>query len=409
MRFELFVALRYLLARRQQTFISVISLISVLGVALGVAALIVVLGVMNGFSTDLREKILGVNAHLVVGHVQGSFGDYRDMAAEISDLPDIKGVMPFLYSEVMVSSPRGVKGSVLRGIDPTAAQGVLSLKENMVQGSVEALTEARDFPGVLIGKEMALRLGLTVDSTLNLLSPSGSKSAAGFSPEVRTAEVVGIFDTGMFEYDSSLAYVDLKTAQDLLGFSGDKVNGLEVRLGDVYAAKKVADAVEERLGGYPFYARDWMEMNENLFSALQLEKTAMFVILVMIVLVGSFSIITTLVMLVMEKTRDIAILISMGARPENIKRIFMLQGTIIGAVGTSLGYVLGLGISMLLKRYQFIELPKDVYYLDRLPVRLEWLDMSLIGIAAMALCFLATLYPASQAANLQPAEALRYE
>ncbi|MFW5722537.1 MAG: FtsX-like permease family protein, partial [Desulfohalobiaceae bacterium] len=288
-------------------------------------------------------------------------------------------------------------------------QGVLSLKENMVQGSVEALTESRDFPGVLIGKEMALRLGLTVDSTLNLLSPSGSKSAAGFSPEVRTVEVVGIFDTGMFEYDSSLAYVDLKTAQDLLGFSGDKVNGLEVRLGDVYAAKGVADAVEERLGGYPFYARDWMEMNENLFSALQLEKTAMFVILVMIVLVGSFSIITTLVMLVMEKTRDIAILISMGARPENIKRIFMLQGTIIGAVGTSLGYVLGLGISMLLKRYQFIELPKDVYYLDRLPVRLEWLDMSLIGIAAMALCFLATLYPASQAANLQPAEALRYE
>jgi lipoprotein-releasing system permease protein len=213
----------------------------------------------------------------------------------------------------------------------------------------------------------------------------------------------------MYEYDSSLAYTTISASQKMLGFKKDLVTGLEIRLGDVYKAELIARKVHKILGGYPFYVRNWMEMNQNLFSALKLEKTAMGVILAMIILVGSFSIITTLVMLVMEKTRDIAILMSMGATTAMIRRIFMLQGLIIGFIGTSLGYILGISISLILKKYQFIKLPADVYYLDHLPVLLKWPDMIAIGVTAMLLCFLATIYPARQAARLKPSEALRYE
>ena len=407
MPFELSIAIRYLLAKRKQAFISVISLISVAGVALGVASLIVVLGVMNGFSHNLREKILGVNAHMVVSNIQGLFGDYRKVEEHVGGIKGVTGVMPFLYSEVMVSNPSGVKGVILRGIDPTSAEGVLSLTKDLVLGDLGSLTSGE--AGIIIGRDLADRLGVSVGSPINVLSPSGRKSAAGFSPEIRIFHVAGVFSTGMYEYDSSLAYTSIPALQDLLGIREDLVSGLEVRLADVYDAKGVASRVEQSLGGFPFYVRDWMEMNESLFSALKLEKTAMFVILVMIVLVGSFSIVTTLVMLVMEKTRDIAILMAMGARSRSIRRIFMLQGTIIGVVGTALGFFLGIGLSILLQRYKFIRLPADVYYLDHLPIRLDWSDLSLICGAAVLLCFLATIYPARQASSLQPAEALRYE
>jgi lipoprotein-releasing system permease protein len=407
MPFEFSIAIRYLLAKRKQAFISVISLISVAGVALGVASLIVVLGVMNGFSHNLREKILGVNAHMVVSHLQGLFGGYQEVGEQLGQIKGVTGVMPFLYSEVMVSNPAGVKGVILRGIDPAGAEGVLSLNDDLVLGDLTPLQ--RGEAGIIIGRDLADRLGVSLGSPINVLSPTGKRTAAGFTPEIRIFHVAGVFSTGMFEYDSSLAYTSISALQDLLGIREDLVSGLEVRLEDVYAAKAVASRVEQRLGGFPFYVRDWMEMNESLFSALKLEKTAMFVILVMIVLVGSFSIVTTLVMLVMEKTRDIAILMAMGARRKSIRLIFMLQGTIIGIVGTALGFLLGMGLSFLLQRYKFIRLPADVYYLDHLPVRLDWVDLSVICGAAVTLCFLATIYPAKQASNLQPAEALRYE
>lgn len=409
MGFERFIAVRYLLARRKQTFISVISLISVLGVGIGVAALIVVLGVMSGFSSELRDKILGVNAHVIVGAAQGGFSDYEQAAQTVRGVQGVTGVMPFIYSEVMCSTPHGVKGAALRGIDPQRAPDVLRLEQQMVSGKLQALQETAGPPGIILGRELADRVGARTGGTVNLLSPSGHSSAAGFSPEIKAFRVAGIFETGMYEYDSSLAYVTLSAARDLLGFRDRLVTGLEVRLADVYTAPQVGEAILDRLSPERFYVQNWMEMNESFFSALKLEKTAMFVILVMIVLVGSFSIITTLVMLVMEKTKDIAILISMGAQGHNIRNIFMLQGTIIGCVGTALGYLLGLGICFVLDRYQFIQLPGDVYYLDHLPVRLEWFDLGLIGVAALGLCFLATLYPARQAARLEPAEALRYE
>ncbi|MFO7817828.1 MAG: lipoprotein-releasing ABC transporter permease subunit [Thermodesulfobacteriota bacterium] len=409
MKFELFIARRYLLARRKQSFISIISMISVAGVALGVASLIVVLGVMNGFSTNLRNKILGVNAHVVVGNYKQAFPEYREMCAEIASTPGVKGTMPFIYSEVMLSVPAGVKGIVLRGIDPDQAAGVLSINDDMVSGSISNLKKNDSAPGIIIGSELAKRLGIGVDTRVNILSPSGKKSAAGFSPKIEPFIVQGIFDTGMYEYDSSLAYTSIDASQDILGLDRGMVTGVEVKVEDVYKAREAAKNIESMLGGYPFYVRDWMEMNENLFSALKLEKTAMAVILIMIVLVGSFSIVTTLIMLVMEKTRDIAILMSMGATSKMIRNIFVLQGLIIGAVGTALGFILGLGTCWLLQKYQFIELPQDIYYLDHLPVLLQSTDLLLIGGTAMLLCFLATLYPARQASGLNPSEALRYE
>jgi len=409
MRFETFVALRYLFSRRRHSFISVISLVSVLAVGLGVGSLIVVLGVMNGFSTDLREKILGVNAHILVMSYEGGIEDYERLLDEAREVDGVVDATPFIYSEVMLSTPQGVKGVVLRGIQPETAGDVLSVTEDLVSGSLSMLEDAGEGPpGLILGRELVNRLGLDVGDRVNMLSPAGKKTAAGFSPLVRPFRLVGIFSTGMFEYDTTLAFISLESARQLLGFDKVRATGLELRVDDVYNADAIASAVQKRLGP-PMYARHWMEMNANLFAALKLEKVAMFIVLILIVVVGSFSIITTLVMLVMEKTKDIAVLMSLGAQREQIRRIFMLQGTIIGFLGTALGYALGIPASLLLKRYQFIKLPKDVYSLDHLPVRLESLDLALIGICALGLCFLATLYPSRQASRLSPAEALRFE
>jgi len=409
MSFELFVAKRYLLARRKQAFISVISLISILGVGLGVASLIVVVGVMNGFSTELRDKILGINAHMVAAVAGGAMHDYRADMARAEAVPGVLGATPFVYTEVMLSSPRGVKGVILRGVDPATAGKVLALPAEMKAGSLDDLTKPGPFPGIVVGRELADRLGLGLGDMVSLMSPAGKESAAGFSPKVKTFAICGLFKSGMYEYDSTLAYVSIPAAQDLLGFKRDIVTGIEIKVADVDAVTAMAGPVRDALGGPPVYIRTWIDMNGNLFKALALEKTAMFVILVMIVLVGSFSIITTLVMLVMEKTRDIAILMSMGATAGAIRNIFMLQGSIIGVIGTALGYGLGLSVALALEKYQFIKIPGDVYPMDHLPVRLDWFDLTSIGVTALALCFLATLYPARQAARLEPAEALRHD
>lgn len=424
MSFELFVALRYLSGLRKKSFITVISIFSVLGVGIGVAALIVTMGVMNGFTKDFRDKILGINAHGLIGSVAGGVKDYQAKTEIAARTPGVTGASPFIYSEVMVSSEAGVKGMILRGLDPATAGQVLSLPGDMVEGSLTDLSmpalaprhpddpptaERQLLPRLIIGQELAERLNLKVGSVINVLSPSGKTSAAGFQPRVKIFSVAGVFRTGMYEYDSSLGYATIQATQELLGFKEDVVTGLEIRVENIYDADKLSEQVRDELGGFPLYARNWKDMNANLFAALQLEKTGMFIVLVMIVLVGTFSIVTTLVMLVMEKTKDIAVLMSMGARPESIRRIFMFQGTLIGLTGVSIGFILGVGLSLILKHYKFIELPKGVYPMDTLPIRLEWPDLTLIGVAALALCFLATVYPARRAARLKPAEALHYE
>ncbi|MEF2146205.1 MAG: lipoprotein-releasing ABC transporter permease subunit [Desulfovibrionaceae bacterium] len=410
MSLESFVAVRYLFALRKQSFISVISLFAVCGVALGVAALIVVIGVMNGFTKDLQAKILGVNADIIVGGAVSGLRDHEELAGIISRVDGVVAVTPYLYSEVMLSAPGGgVKGLALRGIDPDSAAKVLSLPDDMVQGNLDALHTGGDKPGLIVGSQLADRFGLWNGAEIYLLSPSGTQSAAGYSPKLVPFRVVGVFRTGLYEYDTTVAYATVEATRKLLGYPEGIVSGLEVKVDDVYRAGEIGLDVQAALGDRPLDVQTWLEMNANLFAALKLEKTAMFIILAMIVMVGSFSIVTTLVMLVMQKTKDIAILMSMGAEVASIRKIFMIQGTLIGAVGTFLGYCMGIPVALLLKKYQFIRLPKDVYPVDYLPIRLDALDLSLIGLAAFLLCFLATIYPAWRAAQLRPADALRYE
>lgn len=409
MSFEFFVARRYLFSHRKQAFIYVISLMSVIGVALGVAALVVVLGVYNGLTTDMRDKILGANAHgIVLSYIPDAFGKNPGLRDEILRTPGVTGATPFIYTEVMLSSGDGVKGLMLRGVDPRTAPGVLSMLKAIKKGSINGLETGDGTPGIIIGEELAKHIGLGMGSRVNLLSPSGEKTTAGFQPRIRPFEVAGIFKTGMYEYDSSLAFVTLDAARELLGLDPGFLSGIEITVDDVYRADEITKELTDNIGN-PFYARSWMDMNANLFAALKLEKIGMFILLIMVVLIGSFSIVATLVMLVMEKTRDIAVMMSMGATRKMIRRIFMYQGTIIGFVGTMLGYALGLTVGYLLKRYQFIKLPENVYTLDHLPIIITVPDVLIIGGAAMLLCFLSTLYPARQASRLKPADALRYE
>lgn len=404
--FELYIAARYFLTKQKNSFISIITIFSVVGIAIGVAALIVVLGVMNGFSKNLEQKLLGINAHIIISSFDGPIENYEEICSKLKSIKEVKGAMPFIYSELMVSSQNGVKGVVLRGIAPKWAIGVISLPNDMIVGSIKDL--ASSFPSVIIGKELAFKLGVGRGSYLNLMSPTGGVTSFGFMPKVKVFKVVGIFDTGMYEYDSSLIYTNLKSAQELIGFKKDVSTGIEVGLYNVYKAKEIAQKIKDILGP-TYYIQTWIDMNKSLFSALKLEKFAMGVILVMIILVGSFSIITTLFMLVMEKKKDIAVLLSMGATKKNIKRIFVILGSIIGLIGTTIGYVFGFGLGYLLKKYQFIRLPKDVYYLDHLPIEYNISDLIIIGLVAMLLCFIATLYPAAQASKIEPAQVLRYE
>ena len=381
---------------------------SILGVALGVGALVLVLGVYNGMSTDLRDKIIGANAHgIVLASNPKAFGaDLPGLMEKIKSTPGVLAAMPFIYTEAMISTSRGVKGVVLRGIDPATAPDVITMLRE-IPGALEAL-EKDGVPGIIIGGELEKRLGADVGDRVNLLSPAGQKSSAGYQPSVKPFEVVGDFKTGMFEYDSSLAFASIPAARSILGAPDDYFSGIEITVTDLFKADETAVALAEKLGG-PFYVRSWMEMNANIFAALKLEKIGMFILLTMVVMIGSFSIVATLVMLVMEKTRDIAVMMAMGASAKTIRKIFILQGCIIGLLGTLLGYAFGIGLGYLLKKYKFIKLPENVYTLDHLPIIITATDVLVIGASAMLLCFLATLYPASRAANLQPAEAMRFE
>lgn len=408
MPFDLFIALRYLFSKRDQKFISIISWTAVIGVALGVAALIVVMGVMNGFSTDLRDKIIGATSHAVVfdggGHVYPS----PEILEAIGSVDGVVGATPFIYSELMVSSSAGGKGVVLRGIDPATAKGTIGVLDKITEGSLDDLATATPIPGIIVGLDLAKRLHLNVGSRVNMIAPSGQSTTAGYTPKVQAFRVVAVFSLGMFEYDSSLVFINLPAARELLGWGDRAVTGIEVAMTNPDKAEAIGDKIVEALGG-TFYVQTWMRMNANLFAALQLEKAAMSIILFLVVVVGAFSIITSLVMLVMEKTRDIAILMSLGAKRGTIRSIFMLEGILIGFLGTTVGYILGLTACWLLKKYRFIKLPKGVYSLDYLPVLLHTSDLVIIGVAAMVICFVATLYPARQAASLEPVSALRHE
>ncbi len=402
---ELWVALRYLRGRRRERFISLITWISVGGVAVGVTALIVVLSVMTGFERDLRDKILGTNAHVVVYPMGGTLTDYRRVTRKVRAVEGVVAATPFVSGQVMLVYGGTVTAALLRGVDPETAGEATDLGRFLVEGSLSDLTQ--DGPGVILGRELARNLGILVGDTVQLVSPAGGLTPLGLVPRIRAFRVKGLFASGMYEYDTGIVVTSLAEAQDFLRL-GDGVSGIEVRLADLYAARRAARRIEAALGA-GYWARDWMEMNRNLFSALKLEKTAMFIILALIVVVAAFNIAATLIMVVLEKSREIGVLKSMGATARTIRRIFVAEGMVIGGLGTALGLIGGWGLCSLLERYRFIRLPSDVYYIDTLPVVMEPEVFLIVAGCALALCFLATLYPSWQAARMDPVEILRYE
>ncbi len=414
MSYELFIGRRYLRSRQRQAFISLITFLSMAGVTVGVMALIIVIAVMSGAEANFRSRILGLEPHIILMRHGGPFSDYRNISERLRNITDIESTAPFIYSQVMLRSLSRVAGAVLRGIEPEALKPngkghpASSFEEVSSKLSIkkQAVTDESDAPAIILGKELAASLGVAEGDGVYLLSPRGMVSPIGHVPVMRRFRVAGTFESGFYEYDQSLAYIHLAEAQHLLRM-GDSVTGVGIRVKDIYKADRVAQKVGAELG-FPYWTRDWMQMNKNLFAALRLEKKAMFVILTLIVLVAAFNIASMLIMMVMQKTKDIAILKAMGARDQSIRKIFIFKGMVIGAVGTLIGLCLGFLGCFLLKRYKFIELPGDVYYFTTLPVKLEFLDVFLITSAAMLICFLATLYPARQAAKLNPVEAIRY-
>jgi lipoprotein-releasing system permease protein len=416
MKYEWFIGLRYLKAKRKQTFISIITIISVAGVAVGVMTLIVVLAVMSGFEKTIKEKILGTKAHLVVLKArQQGMDHYEEVLKEVEQVRGVVSATPFIYGEGMLSSESNVQGVILNGIDPDRVGKVTELARNMKAGRLQDLKGEADSPGIILGVELAKSLGASLNDAIQVISPLGTLTPMGMMPKMRRFRVVGIFHSGLYEFDIKFAYMSIESAQKFFNMDSH-VTGVEVKSNNIYQVKEIGREIRQKLG-FPFWTQDWMEMNRNLFSALKLEKIAMFILLVLIVLVAAFNIISTLIMVVMEKNKDIAILKSMGASSVGILRIFIIEGGVIGVVGTALGTILGLSmalnldqiVSFLENLFGFKILSPDVYYIEKFPSQVNPADVGLIIVTAIFISLLATLYPSWRASKLDPAEALRYE
>ena len=428
MSYELFVSIRHLSAKKSQKFISLNTWISIAGVGLGVMALIVVIAVMSGFSKDLRDKILGTNSHVVVSNMNRAMVENYD--GIIKKVRSVKGVIaaaPFIMNQVMLINGDRVSGIVVRGIDPEKEETVSDLGKNMVSGTVSDLKtkssfsgeikgrEKKNRAGIILGKELLRRLGVGVGDIVSMVSPVSRVTPVGLIPRMKLFKVVGVFESGMYEYDANLSFILLKSAQKFFSMKNG-VSGIEVRVADIEQAGNIASVIQKELG-FPYLVRDWMRMNRNLFSALKLEKVVMFIILILIIFVAAFNIVSTLFMLVMEKAKEIAILKSMGASCSSIMKIYSYQGLVIGLVGTFLGCATGFVIvpnlneivSSIESIFGIVAFPSDVYYLDRLPSKIQYTDSFLIIIFSVVICLVASLYPAWRASKLDLVDGLRYE
>ena len=422
------VAISHLRSRRSEVGINVITFVSILGVTIGVTALIMVLSVMEGFEIDLRDKILGSNAHLVALSYEGNFEMPEGTLSNIESIEGITAAAPFVYSEMMIRSSQGAAGVIFKGIDPVYTPKVTDIIESLEIGEVGTLSSLDEKmalleelkkptptddspnprPGIFIGKELAQELYVTAGGLVHIINPiGGGIGMLGMpTPDVRSYRVAGIFHTGMYEYDTKWTYVLMEEAQSLLKIP-NKVNGIEIQVEDINDAPELAYNVQEILG-YPYFLRHWMELNSKLFAALKMEKIVMGLILSLIVLVASLNIVGTLILVVLTRGREISILRAMGASSNQILNVFMLEGVIIGSVGTAIGTILGLIGCNLLDQYQF-PLDTDVYYMDTLPVVIEPGTVLIVIISAIAISFLATIYPARVASKMDPVEGLRYE
>jgi lipoprotein-releasing system permease protein len=415
MKYELFIGLRYLQARRRETFISLITVISVLGVMIGVMTLNVVMAVMSGFEETLRDRLLGINAHIALIRSGEPLRDYENLIQQVSKENGVVAATPTIYGQVMLTAGSRVSGVVVRGIDPDRVNRVVNVQSFLREGNLDGLKTQHPIqvedrtvllPGIILGERLANQLGVFTGSAVQVVSPLGSPTAIGVIPKVRRFFVAGILRTGMSEIDSTLVFMGLAEAQKFFEL-GDAVTNIELRIRNVDQSRQVAEQIQRRLG-FPYFAEDWTRLWPNLFSALKLEKTVYFLVLLLMILIGAFNIVSTLVMVVMEKKKDIAILRSMGASQQSIRRIFLLKGCIIGILGTVLGAILGLLVCLLISQYQF-DLPDGVFLIKTVPVRIYPMNFIIVTIASLAVCLIASIYPARQAAKLDPVEIIRYE
>jgi len=411
--FELFVGLRYTRAKRKNHFISFISLTSMVGIALGVAALIVVLSVMNGFQTELRTRILGVASHLEITGANNQLSNWQSLASQVRAQPEVKASAPYIIAQGMLSYGQSVQGVLVRGVLPAEEGKVADLGKHMKAGSLTDLHPG-EF-GVVLGADLAMSLGVTIGDKVVLMAPQGQFTPAGVVPRIKQFKVVGLFQIGMYEYDAGLALIHMDDAAKLYRM-GNNVSGLRLKLGDLFEAPEMAAKLGQTLQGN-YYITDWTQQHANFFKAVQMEKRVMFIILTLIVAVAAFNIVSTLVMAVTDKRADIAIMRTFGASPRSIMSIFIVQGALIGVIGTLAGAIIGVLIALNIESIvPFIEhlfhvqfLSKDVYAISDLPSKLEWPDVITIVTMSFVLSLLATLYPSYKASQVNPAEALRYE
>jgi len=412
---ELFVGMRHLRSKKKNAFVSITTWISVLGISLGVATLIVVVGVMSGFERELRSKILGTQSHVVVVESgAASMRKWGDVLKRVRKEPEVVAAAPFVFGQAMLSSNGSVTGAVVRGIDPEREKDVTDLRSYMRAGSLDSLSAEGGMPGVVLGSELASALGLQLGMEVTIISPVGAITPMGVLPKSKTFKAAGIFRSGFYQYDSGMALIDMKVSQDFFGL-GEGVTGVHLRVKNIFGAERVSRRLQKDLS-YPYWVRSWQLMNRNLFSALKTEKTTMTILLLLVIVVAAFNIIGSLTMVVMEKGREIAILKSMGATRGVILRIFFIQGAVMGlagaALGTGGGLVLGwnLGVveSFLEKYFGLDILPPSVYNISRLPVHMTVSDVTLMAIGAFLISLLATVYPAWRASRVDPVEVLRY-
>lgn len=406
--YEFFIARRYLKSKRKTGFISIITYLSIGGVAVGVAALIIVLSLMNGFASEVRSRIVGMDAHIrVVLYHHVPMREYRAIAARVRGMRHVVGVSPFVADEALAMSEKGGGGIVLKGVEGASVDSVSDVRTHVLYGQL-GFDPSMDVPGIVIGNLLADRLQVTLGDNVYVATPQNIRPDAMWTvPKMRRFVVTGIFETGFYDFDAALALVSIGLAQQVFGF-GDGVSGLEVKLDDLYVADRVAKELDDALD-HAYWIRPWMEMRKHLFSWMTIEKWGSFIVLSLIVVVAAFNIISTLIMVVMEKTKEIGILKSMGATARSIKRIFVLEGLVVGFIGTPLGCLIGFLLCWIQDRYTLISLPSDIYIISAVPVDMRPWDFLWISTASLGICFLATLYPSSRAASLDPVEAIRYE
>jgi lipoprotein-releasing system permease protein len=419
MRFEFFVAARYLRAKRRQAVIGVITVISVIGVTAGVASLVIALSINAGFQKDLQDQLLGSQSHINLVRAQNDgIEDWRALMTRLAKQPRVTGVAPAMYGQVMASRAARASGALVKGVIPEYENRVSELLKSIKFGSAAALEPCADtdeacktdkaIPPIVLGKDLAETIGATVGSTIMIISPQGELSPIGMMPKYQQFKVTGIFRSGFYNYDSAWAFIRLSDAQRLFSLPDTVISVIEFKIDDLYKAEEVGNALE-KAAGPGFIAKSWMDENRALFKALRLERVVTFLTIGLIIFVAALNILISLIMMVMEKTKDVAVLISMGAKRQQIRGIFMFQGVLIGVIGTVAGLILGYSIAIAGAKYHFVTLSAEVYSIDYLPFAPRLIDGLLIAAVALLISFVATLYPSWSAARVLPAEALRYE